>query len=188
MKISRWKDFAELVALIAVVGGLAAVVVELRQTQSALSAQAYQTRALDVINAMLELSANPERAILVSDYLDGRLTIDAASQEEVSQLRSHFYMRRTDLDNEHYQYQHGFLDPDSQLRSHFYMRRTDPDNEHYQYQHGFLDTDFYETTTKREIKAHAPHWRAFGIPEPRQQFSEEVDRILADPDVKSALE
>jgi hypothetical protein len=159
MKISRWKDFAELVALIAVVGGLAAVVVELRQTQSALSAQAYQTRALDVINAMLELSANPERAILVSDYLDGRLTIDAASQEEVSQLRSHFYMRRTDLDNEHYQYQHGFLDP-----------------------------DFYETTTKREIKAHAPHWRAFGIPEPRQQFSEEVDRILADPDVKSALE
>jgi hypothetical protein len=68
------------------------------------------------------------------------------------------------------------------------MRRTDLDNEHYQYQNGFLDLDFYETTTKREIKAYAPHWRAFGVPEPRQQFSEEVERILADPAVKSSLQ
>lgn len=159
MKISSWKDFAELAALVAVVGGLIAVVIELRQTQSALSAQAYQTRALDVINTMRELSASPERAILVSDYLGGDITVDTASPEELSQLRSHFYMRRTDLDNEHYQYQNGFL-----------------------------DQDFYETTTKREVKAYAPHWRAFGILEPRQQFSEEVDRILADPEVKSNLD
>ena len=159
MKISDWKEFAELVALIAVVGGLAAVVIELRQTQSALRAQAYQTRALDVIDTMRELSANPEPAMLMSAYLDGGLTIDTASPEEASLLRSYFYIRRTDLDNEHYQFQNGFLDP-----------------------------DFYETTTEREIKAYAPHWRAFGIPEPRQQFSEEVERILADPAVKSALE
>jgi hypothetical protein len=59
MKISGWKDFAELAALVAVVGGLVAVVIELRQTQSALSAQAYQARALDVINTMHEVSANP---------------------------------------------------------------------------------------------------------------------------------
>jgi hypothetical protein len=159
MKISGWQDFAELVALIAVIGGLAAVVIELRQTQSALSAQAYQTRALDVINTMHESSANPKQAILLSNYLDGDLTVDAASPEELIQLRNHFYMRRTDLDNEHYQYQNGFL-----------------------------DLDFYETTTKREIKAYAPHWRAFGVPEPRQQFSEEVERILADPAVKSSLQ
>jgi hypothetical protein len=159
MKISGWKDYAELVALLAVVGGLIAVVIELRQTQSALSAQAYQSRALDVINTMRESSANPELAILLSNYLDGDLTVDAASPEELSQLRSHFYLRRTDLDNEHYQFQNGFLDP-----------------------------DFYETTTEREIKAFAPHWRAFGIPEPRKQFTEEVERILADPTVKSALE
>ncbi len=159
MKISRWKDIAELVALIAVVGGLFAVVIELRQTQSALRAQAYQSRALDVINTMRELSADPEQAMLWSNYLGGSLTVDAASPEELSRLRSQLYLRRTDLDNEHYQYQGGFLDP-----------------------------DFYETTTKREIKAYAPHWRAFGIPEPRKQFSEEVDRILADPEVESALE
>lgn len=159
MKISGWKDLAELVALVAVIGGLVAVVIELRQTQSALSAQAYQSRALDVINTMHEVSANPELAILVNDYLDGDLTVDAASTKELIQLRNHFYLRRTDLDNEHYQYQNGFLDP-----------------------------DFYETTTRREIKAYAPHWRAFGIPEPRQRFSEEVERILADPAVKSILE
>ena len=45
MKLSGWKDIAEIVALAAVVGGVFAVVIELRQTQSALRSQAYQTRA-----------------------------------------------------------------------------------------------------------------------------------------------
>ncbi len=159
MNTSSWKDYAELIALTAVVGGLIAVVIELRQTQSALRAQAYQTRALDAISATREWGKNPQPAMLFSEYLEGSLTIETASPEELVQLRSHFFTRRTDLDNEHYQFQNGFLDP-----------------------------DFYETTTKREIKAYAPHWRAFGVPEPRQQFTEEVDRILADPTVKSALE
>jgi hypothetical protein len=52
MKLSGWKDIAEIVALTAVVGGLAAVVIELRQTQAALMAQTYQARALDVINTL----------------------------------------------------------------------------------------------------------------------------------------
>ena len=159
MKISGWKDLAELVALVAIVGGLVAVVTELRQTQSALSAAAYQSRALAAMDAFLEVAANPELTILDSRYLDGQLTADTASPEELIRLRTIFYLRRIDLDNEHYQYQNGFLDP-----------------------------DFYETTTKREIKAYAPHWRAFGIPEPRQRFSDEVDRILADPGVDSILE
>ena len=159
MKLSGWKDLAELIALVAVVGGLVAVVIELRQTQSALRAQAYQTRALDVIESMREYSIYPEPTMLMRNYLDGNLTVDTASPKELSQLRILFYIRRTDLDNEHYQYENGFLDP-----------------------------DFYQTTTKREIKAYAPYWRAFGIPEPRQGFSEEVERILADPAVKSALE
>ncbi len=159
MKLSGWKDIAEIVALMAVIGGLVAVVIELRQTQSALRAQAYQTRALDVISTMRESSADPERTMMLSDYFSGRLTIETASPMELSQLRSHLYMRRTDLDNEHYQFQNGFLDP-----------------------------DFYETTTKREIKAFAPHWRSLGIPEPREKFAADVDRILEDPTVKSALQ
>lgn len=159
MKLSGWKDIAEIVALAAVVGGLIAIVIELRQTQSALRAQAYQTRALEVMSAMREYSANPELEILLRDFLENRLTVETASPQELSQLRSHFYFRRTDLDNEHYQFQNGFLDP-----------------------------DFYHTTTEPEIKAFAPYWRAFEILEPRQQFAEEVDRILSDPTIKSALD
>ena len=159
MKLSGWKDLAELVALSAVVGGLIAVVVELRQTQSALRAQAYQTRAIDVIDTMRAMSANPGLEILLNNVFTNELDVESASSEEQSWLRSHFYSRRTDLDNEHYQFQNGFLDP-----------------------------DFYHTTTEREIKAFAPYWRAFGISEPRQQFTEEVDRILADPAIKSALD
>ena len=159
MKISNWKETAELLALVAVIGGLIAVVMELRQTQSALRAQAYQTRALDVIDTMRFSLANPEPSLLIRKVYSNELDIESATPEEMSQIMSHFYIRRTDLDNEHYQFQNGFLDP-----------------------------DFYRTTTEREIKAYAPFWRALGVIEPRQQFTEEVDRILADPSIKSALD
>jgi len=158
MKTSSWKETAELIALVAVIGGLIAVVMELRQTQSALRAQAYQTRALDVISAMQVNSANPELALLIQKVYSNEMDIESATPEERSQIRSHFYVKRTDLDNEHYQFQNGFLDP-----------------------------DFYRTTTEREIKAFAPFWRALEIAEPRQQFTEEVERILADPSIQSAL-
>jgi hypothetical protein len=156
MKISRWKDSAELIALVAVIGGLIAVVMELRQTQSALSAQAYQSRALDVIAHMRFNSLNPEIGLLINKFNSNELDIESATPEERSWIISHFYVRRTDLDNEHYHFQNGFLDP-----------------------------DFYRTTTEREIKAYAPFWRELGIAEPRQKFAEEVDRILADPSIKS---
>ncbi len=159
MKTSSWKETAELLALVAVIGGLIAVVMELRQTQSALRAQAYQTRALDVISFKVVSSANPELDLLIRKVYSNELDIESATPEERSQINSHFYIRRTDLDNEHYQFQNGFLDP-----------------------------DFYRTTTEREIRAFAPFWRALGISEPRQQFTEEVDRILVDPSIKSALD
>ena len=87
----------------------------------------YQTRALDVISAMREYSANAELEILLHDFFGNELTVETASPQELSRLRSHLYLRRRDLDNEHYQYQNGFLDP-----------------------------DFYHTTTDPEIKAFAP--------------------------------
>ncbi len=157
MKISRWKDTAELIVLVAVIGGLIAVVMELRQTQTALRAQAYQSRALDVIAHMRFNSVNPEIRLLLRKFYSNELDIESATPEERSRIINHFYMRRTDLDNEHYHFQNGFLDP-----------------------------DFYQTTTEREIKAYAPFWRALEIAEPRQKFTEEVDRILADPLIKSA--
>ncbi len=64
MNLTKWKDVAELVALIAVVGSLIAVAVELRQTQSALQAQTYQVRAFDGIAVNLEIAQNAELARL----------------------------------------------------------------------------------------------------------------------------
>jgi len=159
MKTSSWKETAELLALVAVIGGLIAVVMELRQTQTALRAQAYQSRALDVIAQKRFSSVNPELDLLMRKFYSNELDIESATPEERSRINSHFYMRRTDLDNEHYHFQNGFLDP-----------------------------DFYRTTTEPEIKAYAPFWRALGIAEPRQKFTEEVDRILADPSIKSAMD
>ena len=156
MKLSSWKDLVELVALLTVIGGLVTVVIELRQTQSALRAQAYQSRALDSIDGLRQSLNSPERSMLFRNYVQGELTLETASPEELSQLRRNLYIRYTDLDNEHYQYENGFL-----------------------------DRDFYETSTQRQIKTYAPHWREFEIPSTRRRFAEEVDRILADPAVES---
>jgi len=56
MTIERWKDWFELIALVAVIGSLIAVVVELRQTQTAMQAQAYQARAFNGIETNMEFA------------------------------------------------------------------------------------------------------------------------------------
>jgi hypothetical protein len=56
MTIEKWRDWFELIALVAVVGSLVAVVVELRQTQTAMRAQAYQARAFNGIEWNFEFA------------------------------------------------------------------------------------------------------------------------------------
>ena len=56
----------------------------------------------------------------------------------------------------------------------------DLDNEHYQFQIGFLDPEFYENDTVSGIILFAPTWRRLGMREARKEFREEVDRILAE--------
>ena len=149
------KGAVEVLTLVAVVGGFVTVVQELRQTQSALDAQAYQARALETINASWEtIGGDDEFLNLAIEFRSGQK--DLASLTPVEKAK---------------------------LTRFFHMRRTDTDNEHYQYQKGFLDEDFYQTTTVRDIKDMAPIWRMLGVPEPRQSFSDEVDRILADPSI-----
>ncbi len=156
MRFSSWRETAELLTLLAVVGGLIAVVVELRQTQAALTAQAYQARAFDVIETQRLLLGDEELRALLSQ-------INTQVQTGELDLQSMDASGR------------------SAIFEWFYIIRTDLDNEHYLYEQGYLDTDFYQTTTEPEIKAHAPYWRQLGIPEPRQSFTAEVDRILSDP-------
>lgn len=151
MNIASWKETAELIALVAVVGSLIAVVFELRQTQGALQAQAYQARAFDGIEMNKQLALDPE--------LD-RLTQFIESPDfDPSQLSAADYRKTVYL---------------------LTITRIDLDNEHYQYQKGFLDPGFYHGETVLWIRDAAPKWRAMGMGEPRPDFREEVDRILSE--------
>ena len=147
MNLQRLKDIAELIALAAVIGTLAAVVVELRQTQSALQAQTYQDRALDAIEWHFDVAMNPQLNVLFLENLDP----DDLSVEEYTVAFNMLIATMIDLDNEHYQYQNGFL-----------------------------DEDFYLGDTVRGIKEMGPLWRKFGLHESRKEFRAEVDRILSE--------
>ena len=151
MSIEKWKDWFELIALVAVIGSLIAVVAELRQTQTAMQAQAYQARAFDGIEWNMEL-AKDETLRNLQSRLDAP-GFDAAtlSQSELPIARRLMTIVRIDLDNEHYQYQKGLLDP-----------------------------GFYHGETVYWVKHAAPIWRALGDKSPRPEFRAEVDRILAD--------
>ena len=151
MSVERWKDWFELIALVAVIGSLIAVVLELRQTQTAMQAQAYQARAFDGIEWNMEL-AKDESLRSMQARLDST-DFDPAtlSQSELSLAKRLMTIVRIDLDNEHFQYQSGLLDP-----------------------------GFYHGETVIWIKHAAPIWRELGDMSPRPEFRAEVDRILAD--------
>ena len=151
MTTTKWKDIAEIVALFAVVASLVAVVVELRQTQAALKAQAYQSRSFQAFDVHIEMAQLPE--------LDALFERSLAVDFDPSTL--------TDIER-------------TQLERLYYAIRTDVDNEFYQYQHGFLDPGFYERATVSDIKIFAPVWRRLGIDELTEDFRREVDRVLAD--------
>lgn len=151
MNFAKWNEIAELVALVAVVGSLIAVAVELRQTQSSLQAQAYQSRAFDGIATNLALAQDEELARLNELVYEPGFDAAGLSMEERRKIVHLLTITRIDLDNEHYQFQKGLLDP-----------------------------GFYHGETVEWIRAAAPIWRALGEIEPRPEFREEVDRILAD--------
>lgn len=151
MNISKWKDLAEIIALIAVIGSLVAVAVELRQTQAALQAQAYQARAFDGITQNLAIAQNEELArleeLIVSSQIEPA-QLDPAERRKALHILT---IIRIDLDNEHYQFEKGLLDP-----------------------------GFYYGETVEAIRDLSPVWRAFGLGEPRPGFHREVERILAE--------
>lgn len=154
MNLGKWKDFAELFALMAVIASLAAIAFELRQTQTALQAQAYQARAFDGIEINFTLAQSPEF-------------------ERVTELMGAADFDPSTLSREEHNIAARLIT----------IVRIDLDNEHYQYQRGFLDAGFYLGETARRIKRHAPIWRKLGHTEPRPDFRQEVDRILADPSI-----
>ena len=150
MSIARWKDRFELIALVAVIGSLIAVVVELRQTQTTMQAQAYQARAFNGIEWNMELAKDESLRSMQARLDSADFDPATLSQSELSLAKHLMTITRIDLDNEHFQYQSGLLDP-----------------------------GFYHGETVSWIKHAAPIWRELGEMSPRPEFRAEVDRILA---------
>lgn len=109
-----WKETAELVGIIAIVASLIALVMELRQTQSALSAQTYQARAIDAIGELLIVADSEYLAPILTKTKSGADYEAVANLDAGDHLRLYQYLRARmiDWDNEHYQYQHDFIDAD----------------------------------------------------------------------------
>lgn len=153
MTKSSWKETAEIVGILAIVISLIALVMELRQTQSALLAETYQTRAIDAIGELLDVADGEFIApiLATTDYGDDQDAV--ANLDAVSRLRLFHYLR---------------------------ARMINWDNEHYQYQNGFLNEDFFEATTTNSVRIWAPRWGAIGLTEGRKEFREYVDRVLSE--------
>ena len=153
MAKSNWKDSVELIGIVAIVASLIALVMELRQTQSALLAETYQARAIDAIGELLSVSGG--------EYLIPILaaTNEGADFDAVANLGAGDRLR---------------------LAKYLQARMIDWDNEHYQYQNGYLNADFFETTTTRSIRQWAPRWRAIGLTEGREGFRAYVDEVLSE--------
>lgn len=127
------------------------VAIELRQTQVALQAQAYQARAFQSFDHHMDMVEKTELDALFRESWTSDFQLESLATAEQYQLERLYLALRADYDNEYYQYQNGFLDP-----------------------------GFYFTTTARDIKTFAPVWRTLGVDESRPAFHAELDRILAD--------
>ncbi len=151
MTINKWRDWIEFVALVAVVLSLTALVYELRQTQTAMRAQAYQARAFDGIAWNFELAKDEALRTMQERLQQPGFDPNELSPGEYSLAERLITIVRIDLDNEHYQFESGTLDP-----------------------------SFYYGETVNRIRVEGPVWRAMGIISPRTRFKAEVDRILAE--------
>ena len=153
MKSTYWKDFAEVVGIAAIIVSLIMIVTELRQTQSALIASTYQSRALDAVRV--------EGAKADSEVLGPLLArVDLDDPESLAALNELERFR---------------------VRSYLLSRLIDLDNEYYQYQKGFLDDEYFEFWFKDQLKRNAGAWRSIGLTETRPSFKQFVDELLAEP-------
>ena len=153
MKTTNWKDVAETVGIAAILVSLIIIVMELRQTQSALIASTYQSRALDGVRV--------EGAKADSEVLGPLLArVDLDDPESLATLNELERFR---------------------LRSYFVSRLIDLDNEYYQYQKGFIDDEYFESWFKDQLKRNARAWRSIGLTERRPSFKQFVDELLAEP-------
>ena len=145
-RLNRWFTLG---ANLGVIAGLIFLGLEIRHAQMAMQSQAFQARALDAISWSLDMAKEEDLGRMHILIESG--TMDPGSLSEADWQIAYFLLDGA---------------------------RLDTDNEHYQFQNGFLDSGFYYGVTVPMIRLYAPIWRQFGVQEGRPEFRREVDRIL----------
>jgi hypothetical protein len=107
LKSTNWKDTAELIGLAAIVASLLFVGLEMRQAREIAVSQAYQSRAESEIASALEAAGN-------SIFISGEAKhyaglVEPLSPEEEIALEYQFGALLTLWENDHFQYERGFL-------------------------------------------------------------------------------
>jgi len=154
-------DLGQTITIVANIGVIAGIVFlgyEVRQTQTAMQSQAFQARALDAIAWNFEIVKDENLRKIQYQMDTGKFDPSSLTEAE---LQIAWYL----LDG----------------------IKVDVDNEHYQYENGFLDPGFYEGVTVPMIRHFAPIWRDLGIREGRPEFIREVDRILLEVPPSSSM-
>lgn len=147
---ATWREIAELIGIAAIVASLIAVVVELRQTQTAITAATYQARAFDgMTSAREQYNGDYIAPLLAKIDIENPRFLDDLSDEELFRLRRFYLSQMIDIDNKYYQYQKGFL-----------------------------DEEYFEHVTKPQLPRMARTWRSLGLTEPRPSFRSFVDEQL----------
>ena len=150
-------DLGQAIGILANVGVIAGIVflgVELRQTQQAIAAQAYQSRAFQSDEHHKWMIDRPELEMLYRDSLSDEFDPSSLTSEDLYMLQRMYASLRSDVDNEYYQFRNGFL-----------------------------DEGFYLESTRRDIKTFVPIWRSLGINDLSADFADEADRIIANPSI-----
>ncbi len=152
MKTTNWKDVAETVGIAAILVSLIIIVMELRQTQSALIASTYQSRALDAVRVEgAKADSEVFGPLLARVDLDDPESLATLNELETFRIRRYLLTRLIDLDNDYYQYQKGFL-----------------------------DDEYFEFWFKDQLERNARAWRSIGLTELRPSFKQFVDEWLAE--------
>jgi hypothetical protein len=149
--LDRLNQWLTLIANLGVVAGIVFLGIEIQQTGDAINAQTYQSRAEGSRQQMMALAESQFLAPLLSKVAEqgGFLAVagEDLTEEEIQRLRSYGHAVRIALDNQHYQYERGFL-----------------------------DEDYYQSTLISAIQQYAPLWTAVGGMPLRPSFEEVVQR------------
>ena len=161
MSLQDWGAIGEMVGALAVVITLIYLTKQIQQNTHAMDegrklalAQTYQMRS-DALQAMLVHAADSQHIgpiiikLTESGYPEDVNALDKLDAAERRRFRMWQIAQQTHWDNMHYQYQHGYLDP-----------------------------EYYEDEFKERVKRLAPTWKALGLTGGRRSFFEEIERLL----------